>query len=100
MQQWTEQGLQCGYQRPNLRKLTLQQAKEVLLSQVKEFLELFRRDPPPTVSEEVPELYQNPTLKRLTPEQARMLIVGHASVGDQGAKDLMEVLFPDETPCS
>jgi hypothetical protein len=71
-----------------------------LLSQVKEFLEPFRRDRPQAVSEKAPKIYQKPTLKKLTSEQARMLIVGHASVGDQGAKDLMEVLFPDETSCS
>ena len=99
MRQWIEQGLQYGYQKPNLRKLTFQPAKEVLLSQVEEFLEPFRRGRP-EVSEEGPKLDQKPTLTKLTPAQARMLIVGHASVGDQGAKDLMEVLFPDETPSS
>jgi hypothetical protein len=39
--------------------------------------------------------YSSPTLKNLTPEQAKLLLLGHASQGDQGAKDLLDVLFPD-----
>ena len=39
--------------------------------------------------------YSSPTLKSLTPEQAKLLLLGQASQGDQGAKDLLDVLFPD-----
>jgi len=93
-----EPALRNDYRKPTLKKLTLQQAKAVLLDQAKEFLERFRGDRPQAVCEEVPKLYQKPAIKKLTSEQARMLLIGHASLGDQGAKDLMEVFFPDETP--
>lgn len=39
--------------------------------------------------------YASPTLKTLTPEQAKLWLLGHASQGHEGAKELLEVLFPD-----
>ncbi len=39
--------------------------------------------------------YSSPTLKRLTPEQAKLILLGHASQGDEGARELLSVLFPD-----
>jgi hypothetical protein len=42
--------------------------------------------------------YSSPTLNKLTPEQARLLLIGHASCGDQGAKDLLEVIYPAFQP--
>jgi hypothetical protein len=41
--------------------------------------------------------YVKPTAAKLTPEQAKLKLLGHASTGDQGAKDLLEMMFP-ETP--
>ena len=38
--------------------------------------------------------YSAPRLNKLTPEQARLLLLGHATCGDQGAKDLLEVIYP------
>jgi hypothetical protein len=38
--------------------------------------------------------YSSPTLNKLTAEQARLLLLGHATCGDQGAKDLLEVIYP------
>jgi hypothetical protein len=38
--------------------------------------------------------YSSPRLNKLTPEQAKLLL-GQASQGDQGAKDLQDVIFPD-----
>ncbi len=38
--------------------------------------------------------YSPPQLNKLTPEQARLLLIGHATCGDQGAKDLLDVLYP------
>jgi len=46
-------------------------------------------------SKTVLKTYSSPTLKSLTPEQAKLLLLGQASQGDQGAKDLLDVLFPD-----
>jgi len=38
--------------------------------------------------------YSAPGLNKLTLEQARLLLLGHATCGDRGAKDLLEVLYP------
>lgn len=39
--------------------------------------------------------YQKPALKKLTPEQAKLKVVGRASRGDQGAKQVLDTMFPD-----
>jgi len=39
--------------------------------------------------------YEKPTATKLTPEQAKLKLLGHASMGDQGAKDLLEMMFPE-----
>jgi hypothetical protein len=39
--------------------------------------------------------YERPTVTKLTPEQAKLKLLGHASTGSQGAKDLLELMFPD-----
>ncbi len=41
--------------------------------------------------------YSSPRLNKLTPEQAKLLLIGQATQGDPGAKDLLDVLFPDRT---
>ena len=38
--------------------------------------------------------YTPPKLNKLTPEQAKLILIGHATCGDQGAKDLLAVLYP------
>jgi hypothetical protein len=38
--------------------------------------------------------YEQPILRELTSEQAVLFLVGHAYIGNQGAKELMEMLFP------
>jgi hypothetical protein len=38
--------------------------------------------------------YSPPKLTTRTPEQAKLLLIGHATQGDQGARDLLDVLFP------
>lgn len=42
--------------------------------------------------------YSSPKLTKLTPEQAKLLLLGQAGQGGQGAKDLLEVLFSDPNP--
>lgn len=42
-----------------------------------------------------PKTYSCPQLNKLTPEQAKLYLIGQATQGDQGAKDLLDVLFPD-----
>jgi hypothetical protein len=39
--------------------------------------------------------HEKPALRKLTPEQAKLLLVGHASAGDRGATDLLELMFPE-----
>jgi hypothetical protein len=39
--------------------------------------------------------YSSPRLNKLTPEQAKLLLIRQATQGDQGAKDLLDVFFPD-----
>lgn len=39
--------------------------------------------------------YSSPTLNRLTAEQAKLLLIGQATQDDQGARDLLDVLFPN-----
>ena len=53
----------------------------------------------PLESENRRKTYSPPKLKKLTPEQANLILIGQASYGDQGARDLLEVLYPmPETP--
>lgn len=42
-----------------------------------------------------PKTYSSPKLHKLQPEQARHLLIGQAMRGNQGAKDLLAVLFAD-----
>jgi hypothetical protein len=39
--------------------------------------------------------YEKPTLTKLTPEQAKLKLLGHASKGDKGAQELLELMFPE-----
>jgi hypothetical protein len=38
--------------------------------------------------------YSPPQLRKLNPEQAKLMLIGHAMAGDKGAKELMGVIFP------
>ena len=101
MRQWTEQDVWKGYQQPVLKRLNLKQAMQALLGRARDLLPFFspeRRHPEPgqTVHKEVPKPYQKPRLRKLTPEQASLMLLGYSSVGDQGAKDLLALVFPDE----
>jgi len=42
--------------------------------------------------------YEKPTATKLNPEQARLKLLGAATMGDEGAKELLEMLFPEEQP--
>ncbi len=42
--------------------------------------------------------YTPPKLNKLTTQQANLILIGHASVGDQGASDLLEVLYKLNEP--
>ena len=38
--------------------------------------------------------YTSPKINKLTTEQANLILIGHAGCGDQGARDLLNVLYP------
>lgn len=40
--------------------------------------------------------YEKPTATKLTSEQAKVKLLDRAGKGDQGAKELLEQLFPEE----
>jgi len=42
-----------------------------------------------------PTSYAPPLLTKLTPEQAKLKLLGHLSLGDEGAKDLLDLLYPE-----
>lgn len=44
---------------------------------------------------EIKKTYERPSLRKLTPEQGRLLLFRHAGIGDQGANDLLDLIFPD-----
>jgi len=39
--------------------------------------------------------YEKPALRKLTEEQARMLLLGEASAGNEDAKELLELFYPE-----
>jgi len=41
------------------------------------------------------KFYEPPALRRPTTSQAALFLVGHAYIGDQGAKEMLELLFPE-----
>jgi len=41
--------------------------------------------------------YERPMLRSLTSNQAALFLVGYAHIGDRGAKELLELLFPKPT---
>jgi hypothetical protein len=86
------------YETPVLRRLTFQQVKLVLHSQIKNIFRTIRPDssqPEILDGEKKKKIYQEPTLKKLTPEQAKLILIGHFTIGTEGAKDLLGLIFHD-----
>src|SRR5437868_12727016 len=52
-----------------------------------------RTESMPVESHTSKKAYCAPRLKKLTPEQAKLLLLGQANRGDNGARDLLNVLF-------
>ena len=91
--QGSEQDVWKTYQNPATEKLNLKQAMQALLSRVRDLLSFVRPETGPFVREEATKVYEKPVLRKLTREQANLVLFGHASIGDPGAKDLMGILF-------
>jgi|SRR5579864_285926 len=82
------------YERPALRKLNATQIRTRATKHAREFLELIFPSQAKHSEEGMAQRkkYEKPAIRKLTPEQAKLLLVGYASVGDRGAKDLLELM--------
>jgi len=105
VRQSTEQDVWKGHQQPVLKRLQVRQAMQALLGRARDFLPFLHSDPRFSdsgpdfgrrVGQEVAKQYQKPSLRKLSPEQARLILFGHATVGDPAAKELMELIFSEE----
>ena len=81
------------YQELALSQLNVEQSIQALLGRARDLPPFFsperwRHEPGQAVREEVPKAYRKPTPRKITPEQASLMLIGYASVGNQGAKDL------------
>jgi hypothetical protein len=90
-----EFGMQV-YLRPLFRQLSLRQSRTYALEHARQFLRWllpsrFKREQSEPLSQV--RAYQPPQLTKLTPEQAKLKLLGCLSVGEQGAKDLLDLLF-------
>jgi hypothetical protein len=47
-------------------------------------------------TEKVRKTYEKPTATKLTPEKAKEKLLKLVKRGDQGAKEMLEKMFPDE----
>ncbi len=52
----------------------------------------------PLQSETCKKTYCPPKLNRLTLDQANLLLIGQATCGDQGARELLNVVYPPPEP--
>jgi hypothetical protein len=41
--------------------------------------------------------YEEPSLKKLRPEQAKKFLLHHANKGDQGAKEILDLVLPKDS---
>jgi hypothetical protein len=89
--------MKTDYERPLLRKITLQQAKDLVL-RIKNMF--FNPHSPRTLpfQPKGTKPYQKPSLTTLTPEEAKLLLVARANSGDEEAADLLYSLFHDQKP--
>ena len=72
----------------------LRQTLIALLYQATRCVRRFRR---PRIAENATTVlkpYEKPTLRKVTLEQARLLVLGNAVVGDQPAHELVDLIFP------
>jgi hypothetical protein len=82
---------------PILQRLNLQQAKVVLSSKIKNIFSPTRSNSPKVISitSKTKKRYQKPGYQELTPEQIKLILIGQFNLGDEGAGDLLDQLFPE-----
>lgn len=81
------------YEKPVVEKPTLKQAVQALLGRAKQLLPSVHPTPDPVVRRSGPKGYQKPTLRKLSPQQASLILIGHAGVGDEAAKELLDIVY-------
>lgn len=91
-----EQDVRRPYQEPAGEKHNLKRTMRAWLGRARNALPRLRPQLEPFVDEEPPKVYEKPKLRKLTQEQANLILFGHASVGDPGARDLIEIIFREE----
>jgi hypothetical protein len=96
---WPGTGTTGGYRHPDAKSIAWGKLKNFCKVHFEGPLELIfqsRREEPITAKPGTGKKeYQRPALRRLSPEQAKLLLIGHATMENPGAKDLMQVVFPD-----
>ncbi len=95
--QVSEQAVWSPYQEPDAERFSLKQALQKFLGRARNLLSFSRPEPEPLVREEIPKVYEKPGLTKLSREQASLILLGHAAVGDPGARDLIAIIFPERT---
>jgi hypothetical protein len=85
------------YAQPILRRLTLQQVKIVLSRKIKNIFSPACPNSPKVVAitSKSRKSYQKPGYQELTPEQIKLILIGQFNLGDEGAGDLLDRLFPE-----
>jgi hypothetical protein len=90
------QSFKKTYTTPILQRLNLQQAK-VVLSSIKNIFSAVRSNSPKVISitSKEKKRYQKPGYQELTPEHIKLILIGQFNLGDEGAGDLLDQLFPE-----
>lgn len=85
------------YAGPILQRLNLQQAKYLLSHKIKSIFSLPSSKSPKVISitSKAKKRYQKPGYQKLTPEQIKLILIGQFNLGDEGAGDLLDQLFPE-----
>jgi hypothetical protein len=93
----TRANFKKSYTQPILQRLTLQQAKIVLSSKIKNIFSPTRSNSPKIISitSKFKKHYQKPGYQKLTPEQIKLILIGQFNLGDESAGDLLDQLFPE-----
>lgn len=76
-------------------KLTIRQVKAFLFGHPRKLLRLIPENGDPAAEAVVDRTYQKPAWRQIALEQAKLMLIGRATLGDQGAKELMDVVFLD-----
>jgi hypothetical protein len=92
-----------------MKRLSFEEAASLVRQHAREFLDVvvlrkrsegFGSGPCEPSMTGAKRAYSPPAMTRLTGEQATLFLVSHAMGGDDGARDLLELLFPGRKPGS